>query len=277
MSTKNRKEFVANKFYEEDISYVVKICKTLLTPIGIWPGLGDGSFSSELRIYCQVCFIFALMLFLLTPHFYWTFFDAEDLTKLMKIIAAQFFNSLAILKFWTFMYSKKDIRYCLKEMEKDYRDVTDPEDRAIMIKNAKIGRFFTVAYLGLSYGGALPYHVVMPLVQPRFLLPDNVTTRIPLPYPTDYVFFDPSFWPLPAYASLFVIQITISTIILSTNCGVYSFIASCVMHCCCLFDITASKLERCFKILENKRLEVVDEELLKKFQEVVDYHNYAVR
>ncbi|XP_014216997.1 uncharacterized protein LOC106645619 [Copidosoma floridanum] len=229
-----------NSKYREDTEYVVRIAKALLLPIGIWPRYGDLSFRSDLQIYARVCLIFCLMLFLLVPHFTWTWFKADNLRKLMKIIAAQVFSSLAVLKFWVLVKNKRQIRYCLEVMELDYRGAESEKERQLMLKSARIGRFFTTAYLGLSYGGALPYHVVMPLIAERVPKTGTNDTMIPLPYPSEYLFFvveEP-----PLYQIIWLVQIFISALILSTNTGVYSLIACVVMHSCCLFEVTGSRI-----------------------------------
>lgn len=228
-----------NLNYKSDTEYVVKIAKALLTPVGIWPLYRGNSTFDKIKTYLQTSTIFLLMCFLLIPHVIYTFFDAEDLTRYMKVIAAQVFSLLAIIKFWTIILNKEGIKYCLQQMEIQYRDVECEEDRLVMMKSAKIGRFFTVTYLGLSYGGALPYHIIMPLLEERVVKADN-TTQIPLPYLSDYIFFVVE--DSPCYEILFVSQILISSIILSTNCGVYSLIATCVMHGCCLFEVVRRQL-----------------------------------
>jgi len=229
-----------NHNYKADTEYVVKVAKTLLTPVGIWPLYRGNSTSDKIKNYLQTGTIFCLMCFLLIPHVIYTFFDAEDLTRFMKVIAAQVFSLLAIIKFWTMIINREGIRYCLQQMEEQYRDVECEEDRLVMTKNAKIGRLFTVTYLGLSYGGALPYHIIMPLLADRIVKEDN-TTQIPLPYLSNYIFFVVEDSPL--YEIIFVSQILISSIILSTNCGVYSLIATCVMHSCCLFEVVHRQME----------------------------------
>ncbi|KOC59816.1 hypothetical protein WH47_10445 [Habropoda laboriosa] len=180
------------------------------------------------------------MCFLLVPHVIYTYFDCEDLTRYMKVIAAQVFSLLAIIKFWTMIVNRKEIRFCLLEMETQYRDVECEEDRQVMTNCAKIGRFFTTLYLGLSYGGALPYHIILPLMSERIVKEDN-STQIPLPYLSNYVFF--AIEDSPIYEITFVSQILISSIILSTNCGIYSLVATIIMHCCGLFEVTSRRME----------------------------------
>ncbi|XP_043282233.1 odorant receptor 49b-like [Venturia canescens] len=257
-----------NENYKNDIDYVVKIARTLLTPIGIYPLYGNDSFMARIMARCQTLVVFGLMCFLLAPHFIYTFFDAEDLSRLMKVIAAQIFSLLAIIKFWTMIINKNDLRYCLDELENHWREVTCEEDRTVMTESAKIGRLCTIAYLGLSYGGALPYHIVLPLVADRIVKDDN-TTQIPLPYPSDYVFFVPE--DSPGYEMLFVSQILISSIILSTNCGVYSLIAIYVMHACCLFQVVQRQLRAIFDY--SKTLE----ELTLRLAVIVENHSAAIR
>ncbi|XP_032689622.1 odorant receptor 13a-like [Odontomachus brunneus] len=240
MSSVSHHTLFRNINYRSDAEYVVKVAKFLLTPVGIWPLYGDDSTSSKIKTVLQTSLIFSLMCFLLVPHIIYTFFDAEDLTRYMKVIAAQVFSLLGIIKFWTMIINKNKIKHCLQQVEMQYRDVKCEEDRMVMIRNAKIGRQFTVMYLGLLYGGALPYHIIMPLVAEKIVKEDN-TTHLPLPYLSDYIFFVVE--SSPFYEILFVTQILFSTIILSTNCGVYSLIATCVMHACCLFEIARRQLE----------------------------------
>ncbi|XP_036147259.1 odorant receptor 49b-like [Monomorium pharaonis] len=240
MSPADDRALFRNFNYRSDAEYVVRVAKIMLTPIGIWPLYGGDSTFDKIKYYLQTSIVFCLMCFLLVPHIIYTFFDAEDLTRYMKVIAAQVFSLLGILKFWTMIINKKDIKCCLEEMEIQYRDVETEEDRLVMMKNAKVGRQFTMIYMGLLYGGALPYHIIMPLVAEKIVREDN-TTHLPLPYLSNYVFFVVE--DSPFYEILFVVQIVFSTMILSTNCGVYSLISSCVMHACCLFEVARKRIE----------------------------------
>lgn len=255
-----------NHNYKADTEYVMKVAKTLLTPVGIWPLYRGTSKSDKIKNYLQTGVIFGLMCFLLIPHVIYTYFDAEDLTKYMKIIAAQVFSLLAIIKFWAMIINREGIRYCLQQVEIQYREVECEEDRLVMTKSGRIGRLFTVTYLGLSYGGALPYHIIMPLLEERIVKEDN-TTQIPLPYLSDYVFFVVENSPL--YEIIFVSQILISSIILSTNCGVYSLIATCVMHSCCLFEVVRRQMETILSDGTNN--------LHERLKKIIENHMEAIK
>lgn len=262
-----KKENFINLNYFSDYTYAIKIARILLTPLGIWPRYGDETFFSKVQVMVHIIIVFGFMLFLLIPHLYYTFFDAEDLKKLMKIIAAQFFSSLGVIKFWTMIINKQDIRNCLEDIENNFKNVKTKNDRDIMLKNAKIGRMFTTAYLGLSYGGALPYHIIMPLVADRIVKEDN-STQIPLPYLTDYIFFQVE--TSPFYEFIFVLQIFISSLILSTNCGVYSMLAAIIMHAVCLFETVCKRLQNISKDLNNQ-------ELVSEIRMIVQMHNRAIK
>lgn len=263
-----------NENYLEDTEFAVKVGKILLTPIGIWPRFGNYA----PLFYARVALMIGLMLFLLTPHLIWTWFKSQDLRKLMQIIAAQVFSTLAVLKYFNMIINKPKIRSCLESMEDDYRDAESEEERQIMIKNAKIGRFFTTSYLGFSYGGALPYHIIMPLLAPRIPKSYGNETIIPLPYGSEYVFFVVEDFPL--YHVIFVTQILISSIILSTNTGVYSLIASVVMHCCCLFDVTNHRVSRFLedrkRLLDPKDPKRMAPELVQRLNSIINFHVHAI-
>lgn len=254
-------EEIANSI---DYNYVVRVAETLLTPLGIWPRYGSSGLLSKIQVALHIVVVFSFMLFLLLPHLFYTFVDAEDLKKLMKIIAAQIFSSLGVIKFWTMIIKKGEIRKCLEEIEENFKNVETNQDREVMVKNAKIGRMFTIAYLGLSYGGALPYHIIMPLMEERIVREDN-STQIPLPYLTDYVFFQVE--TSPFYYEIFVLQIFISSLILSTNCGVYSMLAAVIMHSVCLFEIVCKRLENL-----SKELNIVAE-----LRVIIKMHHRAIK
>lgn len=266
MSSMGRGALFQNFNYKSDAEYVVKVAKFLLTPVGIWPLYRDDTTLDRIKTCLQTSFMFSLMCLLLVPHIIYTFFDAEDLTRYMKVIAAQVFSLLGIIKFWTMIINRDQIKRCLQQMEIQYRDVECEEDRMVMVRNAKIGRQFTVMYLGLLYGGALPYHIIMPLVADRIIKEDN-TTQLPLPYLSNYVFFVVE--SSPFYEILFVMQIFFSTIILSTNCGVYSLIATCVMHACCLFEVARRRMET---VLIGRT-----ENLNDRFGQIIVHHMRAIR
>lgn len=265
-STNASRTLFRNFNYKSDIEYVVKVAKILLTPVGVWPLYSIDSTFDKMKYVFQTSFMFSLMCFLLVPHIIYTFFDAEDLTRYMKVIAAQVFSLLGIVKFWTMIINRDDIKYCLQQIETQFKDVESEDDRSVMMRHAKLGRQFTIIYLGLLYGGALPYHIIMPLVADRIVKEDN-TTQLPLPYLSDYVFFVVE--NSPFYEVLFVTQILFSTIILSTNCGVYSLIASSVMHACCLFEISRRHMET-FLIDET-------DDLHKRFGQIIVHHTRALR
>ncbi|XP_017759746.1 PREDICTED: uncharacterized protein LOC108550519 [Eufriesea mexicana] len=227
-----------NVHYKSDAEYVIYVAKTMLTIIGIWPR--DDTYLDNVETYVQTGIIFFLMCFLLIPHAIYTYMDCEDLTRYMKVIAAQVFSLLAIIKFWTLIVNRRIIKFCLTKMEVQYRDVECEADRLVLKNSAKVGRFFTMVYLALTYSGALPYHIILPLVSERIVKKDN-TTQIPLPYLSNYVFF--VIEDSPIYEITFVLQMVISTIILFTNCGIYSLIASITMHCCGLFEVTNRRIQ----------------------------------
>ncbi|XP_076224790.1 odorant receptor 82a-like isoform X1 [Nomia melanderi] len=232
-----------NLRHKTDFVFTVRIPRILLTPIGIWPLDRSDSIHGDVRSVVQVGMIFVLMCFLLVPHVIYTFHDCEDLTRYMKVIAAQVFSLLGIIKFWTMIFRKKRMRACLAQMQLQYMYVECEEDRLVMKNAAKIARFFTTVYLSLCFGGALPYHMILPLLSEKVVKSDN-TTQIPLPYLSNYVFFVIEDSPL--YEITFVTQIVISTIILFINCGTNSLIASMTMHSCGMFEVVNRQLRSLF-------------------------------
>ncbi|CAL7936676.1 unnamed protein product [Xylocopa violacea] len=252
-----------NVRYKADTEYVVRVAKILLTPVGIWPR--NDSFLDNVKMFVQTGTMFSLMCFLLIPHAIYTYFDCENLSRYMKVIAAQVFSLLAIIKFCVIIINRRKVMVCLTEMEAQYRDVACEDDRLVMVNCARIGRSFTKLYLGLCYGGALPYHVILPLLSEKVVKQDN-STQLPLPYLSDYVFF--VIEDSPIYEMTFALQILISSIILSANCGTYSLIVAITMHCCSLFEVTNKRIEM---LLRRKQRDLHD-----RLVKIVRYHLKAI-
>ncbi|XP_076676192.1 odorant receptor 43a isoform X2 [Andrena cerasifolii] len=255
-----------NIHYKSDTKYTLNVAKTLLTPVGIWPLQRSDSSLDRVKRFVQIVTVFALMCFLLIPHVIYTFHDCEDLTRYMKVIAAQVFSFLGIIKFWAMIVNRQEMRCCLVEIEAHFRDVECEEDRLVMKKSAKIGTVFTTVYLGLTYCGALPYHLILPLLSDRIVKSDN-TTQIPLPYLSNYVFFVIEDSPL--HEITFATQMMISCIILSTNCGTYLLIASLAIHSCGLFEVVNKKIESIFELSQD--------ELQECLNRVVQHHVKAIK
>lgn len=239
MSKAEKAKGYQNIHHKSDFVFTVRVPRILLTLPGIWPLHRGDSILGDIKSVIQVGVMFLLMCFLLVPHVIYTFHDSEDLTRYMKVIAAQVFSLLGIIKFWVMIFKKKRFRTCITEMDLQYADVESEEDRLVMKNSAKVARFFTIIYLGLCFGGAFPYHMIMPFLSEKVLKTDN-TTQIPLPYLSNYIFF--VIEDSPMYEITFAVQIAISNMILFINCGTNSLIASMTMHSCGMFRVVNRQL-----------------------------------
>ncbi|XP_078051674.1 uncharacterized protein LOC144477809 [Augochlora pura] len=202
----NRKSY-QNEHHKLDYVFTTWISRLLLTPPGIWPLHSGNSILGDVASVVQV------------------------------------FSLLGIIKFCVMICKKKKFKVCLTEMKLQYTNVESEEDRLVMKSSAKVARFFTTIYVCLGFGGSFPYDIIMPFLSEKVVKADN-TTQIPLPYPSNYVFFvieDP-----PLYEITFAVQIVVSTMILFINCGTNSLIASMTLHSCGLFKVVNRQLTSLF-------------------------------
>lgn len=89
-----------NANYQADAEFTVKVAKSLLSPVGLWPLHGNKNAFDRYFTVVKNSALFGLMCFLLLPHVYYTFFDAEDKLMMMKVIAAQVYQD-----FFIYVYS----------------------------------------------------------------------------------------------------------------------------------------------------------------------------
>ncbi|XP_076235771.1 uncharacterized protein LOC143180124 [Calliopsis andreniformis] len=236
-----------NQNYKSDFKYAINIPRIHLTLIGNWPLQKRDSVYDKVKTFIHIGTISVLISFFYIPQLIYTFVDCEDLSRYTYVLASQFFTLLSIIKYWAVIINRKELRYCLMEMEAYYRDVEEERDRLEMKKWATIGRNFTIFYLSLIYGGGIPYNNVMPWLADKIVREDN-TTVLPLIYQNDYVFF--VIEDSPYYEILFIVQMLTSTLVMTVNIGIHTLMINIAMHSSGLFAITSRNINALF---ENRR------------------------
>ncbi|NP_001177476.1 odorant receptor 21 [Nasonia vitripennis] len=147
--------------YDECVGFT----RLIMTIIGTWPG---AEYSQHW--YARYMFsipLFFSMFFMIIPQTRMLLHVKDDLNYIIEILTtADVMIIVACLKLIGVWYNKKDLRYLLNEIEKDWT-ITEKEEQHVgnaMWENVKLGKFIMNGYAVLTYGTVVLYAAGMLLL-----------------------------------------------------------------------------------------------------------------
>ncbi|XP_011308550.1 odorant receptor 85c isoform X2 [Fopius arisanus] len=263
-----RKSVPAKKS-KSDFKEATNISRCLLTLLGLWLSENPTKLLKKVLLDLSIVICYFLIFFLLIPCALHTFIIEKKPKKQMKMIGPMSFCVMALIKYFFMIIRREKIRGCLHHIEIDWRRVESLEDREIMVKNAKIGRFITSLCATFMYSGGFFYRTILPFALPRKLLPDNTTMR-PLPYPVYRPLFNSQ--NTPVYEIVFTTQWFGGFVIYTITVAACSLAAVLTLHACGQLKIVMSRLN---DFVENSV--GTDKTLTSKLGEIVDLHFRALQ
>ncbi|KAK1131485.1 hypothetical protein K0M31_017769 [Melipona bicolor] len=111
-----------NPNYENDFIYVTKYLRWILTSIGIWPAMlkGIGRFLPKIAIVLSnLVFVF----FEVQCMLHITLEEKDPLLRL-RILGLACYSLVCLLKYWALTMRKSRIKYCIEEMNTDWKLVS---------------------------------------------------------------------------------------------------------------------------------------------------------
>lgn len=238
-----------NKNYESDKKYMAQYTKWLLEILGVWPMVtNDCSFESRVVSKLSVTLCLLSMAFLLVPTGLHISLRVRDLAG-ARVSIGYFSPCVAsVLKYAFIIFHSKKIKLCIKHMETDWINVFDDNDRAIMIKNAKIEHAITAASGLLLYSGGVFLHAIMPLIRGSSLNERNETIR-PIVYPGYDLFVNPQI--TPTYEIIFCTICFSAFIRFTVTIAAVNLTALFVTHACGQMEIVMSRLDKLFDGIDD--------------------------
>lgn len=252
--------------YIEDKEYSIQPIRWLLRPISIWPV----SNSIKERILSMVLLLLCIFLIISTliPCALAIFLDeTKDVEAKVHDFGPLSNWALASLKYCSLLMHVGDIRRCIEHIESDWRAVTKIEEREIMLKSARIGRFIAIFSAIFVHSGVFSYSIFQAMTLNKTIA-DNVSVHS-LPF----AFYDKILDTTrsPAYEIMFTIQclstFVVNSIVIASCCVTSVF----VMHACGQLKILMSLLDNF--IDENEKRDFSQQ----KFAIVVEHHLKVLR
>jgi hypothetical protein len=163
-----------------------------------------------------------------------------------------------------------DISICIEHVKKDWQIVKKSEDREIMLRNAKIGRFIAGFCAVFMHSGVFSYNAIRGLSKDIIYVENDSVLVRALPYPFYSKILDAHF--SPAYEFVFFLQCLSTFVVNSVTVAACGLTAVFVMHACGQLKILISWLDN---FVDEKNEEKTP--VRQKFAIIVQHHLRVLR
>lgn len=253
--------------YADDTEYSIQPIRWLLKPISIWP---EPVSSTKEKILSTI--LLAVCVFLiagtLVPCALAIFLDQnKDMETKVREFGPLSNWILASLKYCSLLSHVGDIRRCLEHVEADWRAVTRHEEREIMLRNAKIGRFIALFAAMFMHSGVFSYSIFRAMTMNESVLGVNGSAVRSLPFAFYDKIFDTTISPM--YEIVFAMQFLSSFVVNSVAVSTVSLTAVFVMHACGQLKILVSLLEN---LIDETTSEKQESSTQRKYAVIVEHH-----
>ncbi|KAL6259106.1 hypothetical protein P5V15_009028 [Pogonomyrmex californicus] len=182
--------------HEKYVRLSVQKTRWILKSIGVWPKALEYSslIKKYVRLLINVIYI-GLVTFIFIPCIFYVVLEVEGTYNALRFTGPLSFCTMVLMKYISLIIRGRDIRICIEHIKSDWMNTRHHGDRAIMIRNAEFGSRLVMICSFMSYGGAVFYHIAMPIGMGKITDMDNLSYHL-LGYPVARVIADTRYSPI---------------------------------------------------------------------------------
>lgn len=266
-------EAVKNSDYENDIKQTFQLTRWFLLFLGIWPMIKNNYFGGSklipiaIIVTCTVTIVFTFI-----PAALHTIFREKNALRRLILMGPVSSSFASFLKYIFIVLRAKNIKKCVEDIENDWITIESENERAIMRRNATIGRGITIFCSLFLYTGGMSYHTILPIIKGSKANEFNVTIR-PLVYPGYDIFVDPQ--TSPTYEILFFLVSVSAFVRYTVTITICNLAAVSVSHVCGQIEIVVLRLKMIFDDIVDERRRV--KEIEKRISLMIQCHAGGIR
>ncbi|XP_018046433.1 PREDICTED: odorant receptor 82a-like [Atta colombica] len=210
--------------------YSIQLNRWFLKSVGAWPSSASTTIKEKVISTVLIIICYSLIAYTVIPCILNILFEETDVQKKLRAIGPLSHWCMGGMNYFSLLFRSRDIYRCVEHVRIDWLMMTDIEDRQVMLKYAKFGRFVAGLCAIFMHGGVFS-HSVMQGIMPTFIYIGNVSVSIHvLPCPTYNKFIDIT--KSPAGEIAFTVQLISSIVVNSVTAGACSLAAVFAMHAC---------------------------------------------
>ncbi|XP_076177138.1 odorant receptor 13a-like [Ptiloglossa arizonensis] len=233
-------DFLNNSNYENDINYVLQMCRWVLKFLGIWPLVYSRTSKVEKVISVALLITcFSDLLFSLIPPGCYIIFEENSMNTRVKLLGPVGFCLSSTLKYCYLVLKGKVFAQCIVHVERDWRIVDNTKHRNIMLKHASISRNLIALCATFLCTGGMSFQIMTQFFS-KGKIKGNYTAR-PMMYPGYDTLFDTQ--SSPTYEIIFTIHCFSGFIKYGVTTAAFSLAVIFVTHICGQIRIQIARLE----------------------------------
>ncbi|XP_043593309.1 uncharacterized protein LOC122572426 [Bombus pyrosoma] len=216
--------------YKKGVNLSIRSSRWILKLIGVWPNSRNVSAVKKYFHVLLNAIYYALIMFLLLPGSLYVIFEVEDVYNRIKLFGPLSFCVMALLKYYLLILHEEDIRECVERIEWDWKNITYPKDRELMMTNANFGRKLVITCTFFMYSGFIFFYIAVPMSVERIPVEGTNATFIPMVFPFSRFIIDTRY--SPTNEIVFSIQFLAGALMHGITSAACSLAAIFAVHAC---------------------------------------------
>jgi hypothetical protein len=214
--------------YKSNNDYSLQLTRWFLLPIAAWPRPTTATIVERVSLQAHVFACLFLILIIMIPCILYVWLEEKDIQIKLSVMGPLSHWIMGTINYWLLLTRSDDIRECVQHMETDWRTVRRTDDRDVMLRYAKIGRFIAGFCAVFMQSGTLLFMVAKAMTSMTVIIGNDTISMHPMTCPIYSKFIDARY--SPANEIMIIIQILSCFIVNSITVGACSLAAVFAMH-----------------------------------------------
>lgn len=230
------------KSYEDASDYSIQLNRWLLKLVGAWPSSATTTVKEKVTSIILIIIGYSLIGFTVIPCILNILFEETETEKKLKAVGPLSHWCMGGVNYFSLLFRSRQIHRCLQHMRADWRTVTEIQDRQVMLRYAKAGRFVAGLCAIFMHGGVFSHSLIQGTA-PAYVIIDNVSVSVHiLPCPSFKKFMDTTQSPTGEIA--LTVQLISTFVVNSVTAGACSLAAVFAMHACGQLNVLTRWLDQ---------------------------------
>lgn len=256
--------------YKTNNDYSLQFTRWFLMPFGIWPRANTATRMGRLSSHTHILTGFALIAIIVVPCSLFVFLEEKDVQVKISIFGPLNHWFIGMIKYWLLVAQGDNIRKCIQHMETDWKLMQKVEDREVMMRHAKIGRFISLFCGVFMQCGTFLFSIPKSLSTTIVVVGNETVSMHPMTCPIYNKFIDVRF--SPANEIMIIVQLLSGFTVNSVAVGACSLDAVFATHAYGQLNILFLWLD---ELVMNKNKE--DQSIEQRLAVIVEHHLRILR
>ncbi|XP_028046097.2 odorant receptor 2a isoform X2 [Monomorium pharaonis] len=237
--------------------YSLQLARWFLTPIGAWPRMYTATRVERFSSHVHVLACWSVIAMITVSCVLYVSLEEKDIDIKLSVMGPLSHWIVSTINYCLLVTRGDDIRECVLHMETDWRHVRKIEDRQVMMRQARIGRFVAGFCAMFMQSGTFLFVIAKSLSTVTVIVGNETLSVHPMSCPFYKKLIDTRF--SPANEIMMIVEWLSCFIVNSVTVGACSLDAIFAMHACGQLNMLFLSLNKL--VDEDKRDECVGQKL----------------